>query len=82
MGQGYQVIYKLHQGELVGWKEKFPWLDSSGITVIDHDRCNLYALLAESRIQIGVCSTALYEGMAFGCATYCLDLPGVEIMEY
>jgi len=39
-----------------------------------------YERLLESDVQIGVYSTLLFEGMAFGARTIVLDLPGVEHM--
>jgi hypothetical protein len=36
--------------------------------------------LSSSLWQIGVYSTAIYEGLAFGCMTYLVDLPGVAYM--
>jgi hypothetical protein len=37
--------------------------------------------MAESKWQVGVNSTALFEGMMFKCKTYVVDLPGHEYME-
>ena len=42
---------------------------------------DLYQLLAESEYQAGVFSTALYEGVEFGCKTILFNLPGIEYME-
>jgi len=39
-----------------------------------------YQLLATTDVQIGVYSTALFEGMALGARTIILDLPGAERM--
>jgi len=50
--------------------------------VIGGDPIPLYKLFAESRIQVGVNSTAIYEGLSFGLQTILLDLPGVEYMDY
>jgi hypothetical protein len=75
---GYEILYKLHPRECKGWKEKYPWLLSSNIKVIDTQEAVLYGLFAESIIQVGVCSTALYEGITFGLQTYMLDAPGFE----
>jgi hypothetical protein len=41
---------------------------------------NIFALQAESGIQVGAFSTTLFEGMALGTRTICLDLPGAEYM--
>jgi len=53
----------------------------SNINVLSGDSCSLYELLGESAIQIGVYSTALYEGLALGCRTYLVELSGYRYME-
>jgi hypothetical protein len=42
---------------------------------------SLYERFASARAQVGVYSTALYEGIGFGLPTYLLDTSGVEYME-
>jgi hypothetical protein len=42
----------------------------------------LYKLFAESETQVGVYSTAVYEGLAFDLDTYILDAPGSSRMEH
>lgn len=39
-----------------------------------------YELMLTASVQIGVCSTTLFEGMALGCRTIILQLPGWEAM--
>ena len=53
----------------------------SNVEIVDHNQRNLYAHFAESEHQVGVFSTAMYEGLAFGCKTYIVDLPGCEYMD-
>jgi len=77
-----KIVYKLHPGEYARWQREYPWLIESDIQVVDDDSIPLYQLFAESRIQVGVNSTALYEGLIFGLQTILLDLPGVEYMEH
>ena len=79
-----KVLYKLHPGEKNNWEEKYPWLKESEIkgninvsNIFDED---LYILLSESAIQVGVNSTALFEGLRFSCKTFIVDLPGAEYM--
>ena len=76
----YDVLYKLHPRECEGWETRYPWLVSSSVKVIETKETVLYELFAESMIQVGVYSTALYEGLAFGLQTYVIDAPGVEYM--
>jgi hypothetical protein len=76
-----KIIYKLHPGEFDRWRKAYPWLIGSDIEVLDSDIPTLYAILAKSKWQAGVYSTAIYEGLAFGCQTYLVNLPGVETMD-
>jgi len=76
-----QIIYKLHPGEYDRWRKAYPWLVGSDIEVLDSDIPSLYAILAQSKWIVGVSSTAIYEGLAFGCQTYLVNLPGVEYMD-
>lgn len=76
------VVYKLHPGEFDKWTEWYSWLTDVDITVIDDQSISLYELFAKSRAQVGVTSTALYEGMRFGLETYLVDgQPGLFEMK-
>jgi hypothetical protein len=75
------IIYKLHPGEYDRWKQEYPCLIDSGIQIIDSHSPDLYEILSSASWQIGVYSTAIYEGLAFGCMTYLVDLPGVAYMD-
>ena len=77
----YHVVYKLHPRESYSWKNLYPWLLECKAEVIDHKGKQLYQLFAESKIQIGINSTALYEGLGFNLRTYILDEPGIEYMQ-
>lgn len=78
---GWKIIYKLHPGEVLNWKTHYPWLLKSNIQVISDESPPLYQLMAEAKIQIGVNSTALIEGLAFNCRTFIIKLPGFEYMQ-
>jgi hypothetical protein len=79
--EGYKVYYKLHPEEYLMYKQYPSFQQLSGLTGISFlENSDLYELMAKSERQIGVFSTALYEGLAFNCKTYILDLPGVEYM--
>lgn len=70
----WRIIYKLHPKETRGWREEYPWLTrADGVDVVS-EQVPLYRLFAESRIQVGVNSTALFEGLAFGLRTYLAEL--------
>ena len=77
----YAILYKLHPRECDGWEDKYPWLLRSDVKVIDKQEAVLYDLFAESIAHVGVYSTSLYEGLAFGLQTYVIDAPGVEYMD-
>jgi hypothetical protein len=73
----YKLIYKLHPGE---FKRNYPCLTDNNITII-REEIPLYQLLAESEIQIGVNSTALFEGIGMGIKkTGIVQLEGFEHM--
>lgn len=80
-----EIVYKLHPGEVARWRTIYPWLFKAHktglITVVDSDHPGLYELLASAHWQIGVNSTAIFEGIGLGCITYLVDLPGIEYME-
>ena len=75
----WPIVYRLHPYER-DWRTRYPWLQDAGITVSESQDGDIYALLARSRMQIGVYSAALVEGLSFGCSTYLVNLPGVEYM--
>ena len=77
----YKIIYKLHPFEVFTWEEDYPWLAQSNIDITDHKGKNLYKLLAESEILIGVYSTAIFEGLSFDLKTFLYDAPGIDYMQ-
>jgi len=80
---GKKIFYKLHPGEYERWEE-YPSLVELVKTyevVLIKDEINLYELLARSDTQVGVFSTALYEGVFFDCKTILLNITGIEYME-
>ena len=84
--QKYNFIYKLHPGEYGTWKENYDYLTKAvnefdNFTVIDKSEPPLYELFAKSHYQIGAFSTAIYEGLAFNCKTFIIDVPGVEYLD-
>jgi hypothetical protein len=75
------VVYKLHPKEYADWKKRYPHLVGSAVEVSAGEP-PLYELFAESHAQVGVDSTALYEGLRFELDTYILDEAGSVQMEY
>jgi len=77
----YRIVYKLHPREVLDWKARYPWLVDANVEVIDTLGTGLFKLLGESMVQVGVSSTAIYEGLAFGLRTFILDVPGSEYFQ-
>ncbi len=78
---GAPVVYKLHPGEIPGWRQRYPWLEAHGVRVVDDPGSSIYDLFATVRAQVGVFSTALYEGIGLGVPTVVAELPGSEASE-
>ncbi len=81
LGDEWRIVYKLHPEEGAGWRTRYPSLVDSQVAVMTDEDKSLYELLAESAVQAGVNSTALYEGLGFGLPTYLVEAPGVETMD-
>lgn len=82
----YEFIYKLHPGEYGTWRENYEYLNKAVVEfdnfkVIDESQPPLYELFAKSHYQVGAFSTAIYEGLAFNCKTFIIDVPGVEYLD-
>jgi hypothetical protein len=83
VGESVRVVYKLHPGEYGRWRDQYPWLlkaEKKNLVRVEEDREELYKLMAESKVQVGVYSTAIYEGLSFGLKTYLVSLSGIEYM--
>lgn len=77
----YHIIYKLHPGEYDGWKARNPWLIKDNIEVVDSLEHNIYEYFAKCNIQVGVYSTAIYEGLGFGLETYIYNVGHADTMK-
>jgi hypothetical protein len=76
--RSFEIVYRLHPSEGVGWQSAYPELAASGIRVERAEERALYASQNDADVQVGVYSTALIEGVAFGLATLLVQLPGHE----
>jgi len=76
----YKIIFKLHPGEIAGWKNRYESLSQSNIEVVDNTNNHLYYYFSIASIQIGVYSTAIYEGLGYNLPTFIIKLPGYEHM--
>ena len=72
------VEYKPHPIEFHGKEpDYFAELRNAGVIISDK-HADLYEIFARSRWQVGVYSTALYEGLYFGTACFILNISGSE----
>lgn len=81
--RGWRLRYKFHPAEIEGWRGRYPWLAEAvgpGLEVIDR-RTALYDEMAGVHAQIGVYSTALFEGVAFHLPTVVAAIPGYEALQ-
>lgn len=76
----YRVVYKLHPMETGNWREEYADLIEKGIQIETGDEKTLYQLFAKSQIQVGVNSTALFEGVSFGLQTYILEKANTQFI--
>ena len=77
----YRILYKLHPGEYEGWSKNYVELAQADIEVIAQSERGIYSYFAESDIQIGVYSTAIYEGIGFGLDTYIYNIGHADTMQ-
>ena len=80
LDERWRLVFKLHPEEIGEWRSRYPQLAGARIEVVDDREAELYPLLARAEFQVGVYSTALYEGIGMGCKTALVALPGVEYM--
>ena len=76
---GWRVIYRLHSGEVADHRERMPWLIDAPLEV-STGGVDLYRQFGEVSAQLGVYSTALFEGVAFALPTLVARLPGSGAM--
>jgi len=81
-GADVELCYRLHPSEGHGWQSAYPELRASGVRVEEAAVRPLYAAQAEADVQVGVYSTALLEGIAFGLQTALVQLPGSEQLAF
>ncbi len=53
----------------------YPALVEENIRVVDSKDVSIYEVFNDADAQVGVFSTAIYEGMAFNTQTFILDIP-------
>lgn len=80
----YTIHYKLHPSEYKTWGEYKSLVLLSkydNVNIIDNNNKSLYYWFSKCDSQLGVFSTAIYEGLAFKCKTFILDIIGAEYMD-
>lgn len=78
----YSIIYKLHPGEYDRWRRTYPWLVNSTFKIIDNNDKDIYYYYLKSTFQIGVRSTAIFEGLGFNLKTFIYKVYGYKYMRY
>ena len=78
-----RIIFRLHPSEsLADFEAKLSQLGEIPANFELNARTpNIFGLLASAETQVGVFSTTLLEGMALGCKTAILALPGYEYLQ-
>lgn len=67
----YNIIYKLHPAEYASMDTRLLKLaESQNFELINNNEKSIYYYFSKSNVQIGVTSTAIYEGLAYGLNTY------------
>ena len=79
--QKYEIYFKLHPAEVNNYKQKYPNLIESEITVINSSSKNIYYYFDIASYQVGVYSTSLFEGLRYGLKTFIFKTYGHEQME-
>lgn len=74
----HDIVYKLHPDEAATWDDTYPWLVDAPVEIVDTAGQSVYDLFESSTALVGVCSTSVYEGLAFGLDAYLVNLPTVE----
>jgi hypothetical protein len=77
----WTILYKLHPDEYSTWKNRYPWLIDTSVEIFTDDSASLYELFEKVDAQVGVYSTAIYEGLYFGLSTYILETEGIHYVQ-
>lgn len=77
----YHIVYKLHPSECKHLNTKYCSLRDSDIEVIGESTENIYDLFCRCDMQVGVYSTAIYEGIGFGLYTLIVTIGMYDAME-
>lgn len=79
-GMKFHIFYKLHPAEYNKRNDYFNIFENhNNITFIDNNKHSLYYYFAKANIQIGVTSTAIFEGLAFDLHTFIYHIEKTDI---
>jgi len=67
-----EIFFKPHPGTETNWEKYYPQLVNTTVRIPNRSK-NLYDILASAQAQVGVSSTALFEGLRFNLDTYIID---------
>ena len=76
----YKIIYKLHPAEYQNFQHFEQKLKKyKNVNIVASNEHGLYELFSNSDVQIGVYSTAIYEGLSYNLKTWIYPAPGADI---
>lgn len=80
----YKFRYRLHPKEKNDWRDKYPSLTNNSLDnlIIDYSSEDLYSVLSQAEIIIGVSSQTIYECIMLDCNIILVDLPSVDHMSF
>jgi hypothetical protein len=74
----YEIVFRLHPKEAKIRSCVENLFGNTAVCVADQSDASLSKMQMDAEFQVGVYSTALFEGMALGCKTFVLDVAGVD----
>lgn len=74
---GLDVIFKLHPDEFADWRTRYPHLTMSNVTVVTNE-VSLAELQSTTKVQIGVYSNVLLDGISQGIPFIIANISGCE----
>lgn len=79
----YKIIFKLHPEEYNNISKRIILLKKSeNIQIITDSSISLYSLFSECDYQIGINSTAIFEGLSYGLATFIYTGSDADVESY
>lgn len=81
--RGYEIVFKLHPAEFSDSRKRYAHLyKTNRVNILDSSSDeDLYQLILDSSLIIGVYSTALIEALGLGKKVFVLKIPGWEALE-